>query len=68
MLITRPKALVIFSKVDSRLPRSIPIEADEHLLAVLRYGERNPLRAKLCKRAEDWEYGSAWLRQYGDAK
>ena len=33
----------------------------------LRYAERNPLRAKLCKRAEDWEYRSAWLRQYGDA-
>ena len=48
--------------------KTFPIEDDEHLLAVLRYVERNPLRAKLCKRAEEWEYGSAWLRQYGDAK
>ena len=48
--------------------KTFPIEDDEHLLAVLRYVERNPLRAKLCKRAEDWEYGSAWLMQYGDAK
>ena len=48
--------------------KTFPIEDDEHLLAVLRYVERNPLRAKLCMRAEDWECGSAWLRQVGDAK
>ena len=26
----------------------------EHLLTVLRYVERNPLRAKLVRRAQDW--------------
>ena len=45
--------------------KTFPIEDDEHLLAVLRYVERNPLRADFCKRAEDWKYGSAWRVQHG---
>lgn len=45
--------------------KTFPIEEDEHLLAVLRYVERNALRANLCERAEDWEYGSLWRRING---
>jgi len=48
--------------------KSFPIEEDEHLLAVLRYVERNPLRANLCEAAETWRYGSAWRRTFGDAE
>ena len=48
--------------------KSFPVEADEHLWAVLRYVERNPLRAKLVKQAEDWRCGSAWRRHNGTAK
>src|SRR5208282_4235668 len=42
--------------------KSFPIEEDEHLLTVLRYVERNPLRAELVTRAEDWRWSSlaAW--------
>ena len=40
--------------------KTFPIEEDEHLIAVLRYVERNALRANLCERAEDWKYGSLW--------
>jgi REP-associated tyrosine transposase len=39
--------------------RSFPIQVDEHLLAVLRYVERNPVRAGLTERAQDWRWGSA---------
>lgn len=35
---------------------------------MLRYVERNPLRAKLVKRIEEWRYGSAWRRHVGDHK
>ena len=42
--------------------KSFPVEDDEHLLAVLRYVERNPLRANLCARAEDWRWSSLWQR------
>ena len=40
--------------------KSFPIEADEHLLTVLRYVERNALRARLVRRAENWRWGSLW--------
>jgi putative transposase len=43
--------------------KSFPIQDDGHLLTVLRYVERNPLRAKLVKRAEDWRWGSCFARQ-----
>ena len=38
--------------------KSFPIQADDHLLTVLRYVERNPLRARLVKRAQQWRWGS----------
>ena len=45
--------------------KAFPIQQDEHFLTVLRYVERNALRAKLCRRAEDWPWGS--LRSRGTA-
>jgi putative transposase len=38
--------------------KSIPIQTDFHLLWVWRYIERNALRAKLVRAAEDWPWGS----------
>jgi putative transposase len=38
--------------------KAFPIQADEHLLMVLRYVERNPLRARLVAAAADWPYSS----------
>ncbi len=44
--------------------KSFPIEGDEHLYIVLRYIERNPLRANLVPRAQDWEWSSVrWWRR-----
>jgi putative transposase len=45
--------------------KSFPIAEDEHLLSVLRYVERNPLRASLVERAEDWRWGSLYRRMFG---
>jgi len=44
--------------------KAFPIAEDRHLLIVLRYVERNPLRAGLVERAEDWAWSSlhAWQR------
>ena len=42
--------------------KAFPIKADEHLLTVLRYVERNPLRAGLVDRAERWRWSSMWWR------
>jgi len=38
--------------------KAFPIQQDEHLLSVLRYVERNALRANLVRRAEDWPWSS----------
>ncbi len=38
--------------------KAFPIEQDEHYLTVLRYVERNALRADLVPRAEDWPWSS----------
>lgn len=39
--------------------RAFPIQEDAHLLAVLRYIERNPVRAGLVDNAQDWRWSSA---------
>jgi putative transposase len=39
--------------------RAFPIQEDDHLLTVLRYIERNPVRAELAAKAEDWPWSSA---------
>lgn len=38
--------------------KAFPIQQDEHLYSVLRYVERNALRANLVQRAEDWRWSS----------
>jgi putative transposase len=38
--------------------KAFPIQEDDHLYRVLRYVERNPLRAGLVRRAEDWRWSS----------
>lgn len=48
--------------------KSFPVQEDGHFLQVARYVERNALRARLTKKAEDWRWGSAWIIRYGLAK
>ena len=38
--------------------KAFPIQEDNHLLTVLRYVERNPLRSRLVRRAENWPWSS----------
>ncbi len=40
--------------------KAFPIEQDVHLLTVMRYAERNPLRANLIERAEQWPWSSLY--------
>jgi putative transposase len=46
--------------------KSFPVQQDEHLLTVMRYVERNPVRAGLAAEAESWRWGSAWARRQSD--
>jgi len=48
--------------------KSFPVQTDEHFLTVARYVERNALRAKLVRQAENWQWSSLWCRDQGDAK
>src|SRR5713226_8406175 len=40
--------------------KSFPIERDEHFYRVVRYVERNALRANLVAKAEEWQWSSLW--------
>jgi putative transposase len=46
--------------------KSFPIQKDDHLLTVLRYVERNPLRANLVEDAAQWRWSSLWHRVGGN--
>lgn len=43
--------------------KAFPVETSEYLLALCRYVERNPVRAGLVERAEQWCWSSAWTRE-----
>ena len=43
--------------------KSFPVETDDYFYQVVRYVERNALRANLVKRAEDWQWSSLWRRE-----
>ncbi|MBU0728624.1 MAG: transposase, partial [Proteobacteria bacterium] len=49
-------------KIDGQLFRgrykSVLVEADSHLLELLRYIHRNPVRAGICKTANDYDWSS----------
>jgi putative transposase len=38
--------------------KSFPVQEDDHFYTVARYVERNGLRARLARTAEEWPYGS----------
>lgn len=43
--------------------KSFPIQSDDHLLTVMRYVERNPVRGNFIDLAEEWQWGSAYARR-----
>ena len=48
--------------------KSFLVDKDDYLRTLIRYVERNPLRARMVDRAEDWQWGSAWRRLKGSPK
>lgn len=46
--------------------KSFPVQEDAHLLTMLRYVERNALRAGLVRKAEDWQWSSLWRWYCGE--
>jgi putative transposase len=45
--------------------KALPVETDNHLYTVLLYVERNPQRAGLVQRAEQWAWSSLWAQMSG---
>ena len=45
--------------------KSFPVEGDEHFYQLVRYVERNALRAGLVERADEWRWSSLWRRRHG---
>ena len=43
--------------------KSFLVQTDSYFIQLMKYVEANPLRANLVNRAEDWKWGSLWLRQ-----
>lgn len=43
--------------------KSFPIQTDGHLLTVMRYVERNPVRGNFIDLAENWQWSSACVRR-----
>jgi putative transposase len=43
--------------------KAIAVQTDVHFLTLCRYVERNPLRAQLVRRAEDWAWSSLSQRE-----
>jgi len=50
------------------LYKTFPVQDDDHLVGVVRYVERNALRAELVVRAEDWRWSSLPGRIRGDPR
>ena len=48
--------------------KSFLIGSDNYLLSLIKYVERNPVRAKLVQQCEDWLWGSAFRRIEGTTK
>ena len=45
--------------------KSFLVESNDYLLTLIKYVERNPVRAKFVKKCEDWQWGSAYRRIHG---
>lgn len=45
--------------------KSFLVDSENYLMAIIKYVERNAVRAKLVSHCEDWQWGSAWRHIHG---
>lgn len=48
--------------------KSFIVQEDSYFLTLVRYVEKNALKAKLVKKAENWKWSSVWRRESGTIK
>lgn len=61
----RAKGRVGYGHVYQGRFKSFPVETDDYFYQVVRYVERNALRANLVSTAEEWPWSSLWIRTQG---
>ncbi len=61
----RSKRRVGYGHVYQARFKSFPVETDDYFYQVVRYVERNALRANLVTEASRWRWSSLWLREQG---
>jgi len=59
------KRMIGYGHVYQGRYKSFPVQKDKHFLRVCKYVESNASRAGLSKKAEEWRWGSAWVRIFG---
>jgi tetratricopeptide (TPR) repeat protein len=67
-MLATAKNKVGYGHLYQRRFKSFPVETDEHFDSVVRYVERNAMRAKLVARAESWQWGSLWPQGWRDSR
>jgi putative transposase len=45
--------------------KSFPVELEDYFYRVVRYAERNALRANLVSEASAWRWSSLWIQEHG---
>lgn len=48
--------------------RAVPVQTEAYFYTLARYVQRNPVRAGVVARAEEWRWGSLWLRERRDRR
>jgi putative transposase len=64
----RAKLRVGYGHVYQGRFKSFPVETDDYFYQVVRYVERNALRADLVPDAAQWRWSSLWIREHGTAE
>jgi len=62
---SRSKRRVGYGHVYQGRFKSFPSETENYFYRVVRYAERNPLRANLVSDAGEWRWSSLWIQEHG---
>jgi putative transposase len=48
--------------------KAIPVQTEDYFFMLMRYVQRNPVRARVVARAEEWRWSGLWHRLHGDRR
>ena len=59
--------VISFAQVHRIRCKSFLVNVQDDFYQVMRYVERNNLRANLLAPAKDWQWSSLWIQKFGEA-